>query len=152
MFESKLKQRILIVDDEKIIADTLALILNGIGCESEAVYSGESALEAADRFKPDILISDVIMGGINGIELAILLAKKRPDCKVILFSGQAATADLIAQAGAQGRAFEILAKPVHPTVLIECVRRLASPAITYTPPNLAQRSHSAVLNVLEEQA
>lgn len=76
MTDVRYKQCILIVDDEKVIADTLALILNAIGYESKAVYSGEAALETAERFKPDILISDVIMGGINGVDVAVLISKK----------------------------------------------------------------------------
>ena len=128
MTDVRYKQCILIVDDEKVIADTLALILNAIGYESKAVYSGEAALETAERFKPDILISDVIMGGINGLELAILVSKRHPNCKIILFSGQASTADLIAQTGPQGQMFEVLAKPVRPQILIEHVKRLAPPA------------------------
>jgi len=125
--QEQLKQRILIVDDEKIIADTLALILNTIGCESKAVYSGESALAAAEQFQPDILISDVIMAEMSGIEVANIISEKQPNCKVILFSGQAATADLVAHAVSRGHAFEILAKPVHPRTLIELVRGLAAP-------------------------
>jgi CheY-like chemotaxis protein len=65
MSESEPKQRILIADDERIIADTLALILSGIGFESIAAYSGETALEVAAQFRPAILISDVIMPGMN---------------------------------------------------------------------------------------
>ena len=128
MSESKFEQRILIVDDERTIADTLALILNSIGFQSNAVYSGEAALEAAAKLRPDILISDVIMRGMNGVELAILVSKILPKCKVILFSGQAATADLLSQASSEGHTFEILAKPIHPQALIERVMRLASSA------------------------
>jgi CheY-like chemotaxis protein len=122
------KQRVLIVDDERSIADTLALILNAIGFETKAFYKGEMALEAAAQFRPDIVISDVIMGGINGIEVAILISKMLPKCKVILFSGQASTADLVTQAMSEGHKFEILAKPVHPEVLIDRIRRLAPSA------------------------
>jgi len=126
MLESKPKQRVLIVDDENMIADTLALILNAVGYEAAAVYSGESAMQIAERFKPDILISDVVMGGINGVDVAALISKKQPNCKVILLSGQASTANLVSQDGSTGRAFEILAKPVHPEVLIDRVRCLAA--------------------------
>ena len=118
-------QRVLIVDDEKIIADTLALILKAIGFESRAVYSGEAAVEVAMQFQPDVLITDVIMNGMNGVEAAILISSMLPECKIILFSGQAATADLVAQASLKGHKFEILAKPVHPLVLIERVKHLA---------------------------
>ena len=74
---------------------------------------------------PDAIISDVIMGGMTGIEAAIHITKIVPKCKVILFSGQAATADLLQRAKAAGHDFEILAKPVHPSVLLEL---LSAPA------------------------
>ena len=56
-----------IADDEPIIADTLAIILNQAGFEARAVYSGEEALIMAKSFQPDLLISDVVMTGITGI-------------------------------------------------------------------------------------
>ena len=67
-------------------------------------------------------ISDVIMTGITGIEAAIEIRNKAPKCKILLFSGQAATADLLEKARAQGHEFEILAKPVHPTDLLAKLR------------------------------
>jgi CheY-like chemotaxis protein len=119
------KPRVLIVDDERIIADTLALIMRSLGFESTAVYSGEAALEAAEQLLPDVLISDVIMGEMSGIEAAICISKTLPQCKIILFSGQAATSDLISQAGLDVYRFEVLTKPVHPEVLVDRVRSLA---------------------------
>lgn len=116
------KPRVLVADDEQVIANTLAIILNQSGFEARAVYSGESAIEAVNSFQPDMLISDVIMTGITGIEAAIEIRKKSPKCKILLFSGQAATADLLEKARAQGHEFEILAKPVHPTDLLAKLR------------------------------
>src|SRR5665213_282908 len=116
------KPRVLVADDEQVIANTLAIILNQAGFEARAVYSGEKALEALDSFQPNMLISDVIMTGMTGIEAAIATHKKLPNCKVLLFSGQAATADLLEEARAQGHEFEILAKPVHPTDLLAKLR------------------------------
>ena len=116
------KPRVLVADDEQVIANTLAIILNQAGFEARAVYSGEKALEALDTFHPDMLISDVIMTGMTGIEAAIAVRKKMPGCKVLLFSGQAATADLLEKARADGHEFEILAKPVHPTDLLAKLR------------------------------
>lgn len=123
------KKRVLIVDDETMIADTLTLILSAIGYDAKAVYSGEAALEVVEQFRPDILISDVIMSGINGIDVAIFISKMQPTCRVILFSGQPATADLVSRAILEGHTFEILAKPFHPELLIEHLKRLAPPAI-----------------------
>src|SRR5579871_6455104 len=65
------KPRVLVADDEQVIANTLAIILNQAGFEARAVFSGEKAIEALDTFQPDMLISDVIMTGMTGIEAAI---------------------------------------------------------------------------------
>jgi len=111
------KPKVLVADDEQVIANTLAIILNQAGFEARAVYSGEKAIESLDTFAPDMLISDVIMTGMTGIEAAIQTRQKCPNCKILLFSGQAATADLLERARSQGHEFEILAKPVHPTDL-----------------------------------
>ncbi len=123
MIEAGGTLRVLIADDERIIANTLALILNASGFEARAVYSGEMAVELASDMKPDVLICDVILGDISGIDVAIHISQNQPLCKVILFSGQAATADLLERAEAEGHRFEILAKPIHPKVLLEYLTR-----------------------------
>ena len=115
-------RRILIADDERVIADSLAIILTQTGFSTRAVYSGEAALEVADFFLPDMFVSDVMMPGMTGIEASINLLMKFPDCKILLFSGQAATANLLKEAEKHGRSFEILTKPVHPLDLIEKLR------------------------------
>jgi CheY-like chemotaxis protein len=112
------KPRVLVVDDEQVIADTLAKILDLNGYEASAVYSGTAAVESARSLQPDLVISDVIMADMNGIEAAIHIRGFLPSCKILLFSGQAATADLLENARAQGHEFEILAKPVHPADLL----------------------------------
>ncbi len=122
MTNGNAKPKVLVADDEQVIANTLAIILNQAGFEARAVYSGENALETVDAFQPNMLISDVIMTGMTGIEAAIQIRQKLPQCKVLLFSGQAATADLLEKARAQGHEFEILAKPVHPTDLLAKLR------------------------------
>jgi DNA-binding NtrC family response regulator len=113
------KPRILIVDDEHNIADTLAMVFKIKGHEAVAAYNAESAVALIETFEPDIVLSDVVMGKMTGVDLAIYLSKARPDCKVVLFSGQAATADLLAEAGRKGHQFRLLAKPIHPEKLLE---------------------------------
>jgi CheY-like chemotaxis protein len=76
----------------------------------------------AHSFEPDMLISDVIMADLNGIDAAIRIRALLPGIKILLFSGQAATADLLEIARAQGYEFEILAKPVHPQDLVSRLR------------------------------
>ena len=122
MPEKNAKPKVLVADDERVIADTLAMILNQSGFNARAVYSGENALELASTFEPDMLISDVIMDDLNGIDAAIRIRELLPRIKILLFSGQAATADLLEKARAQGYEFEILAKPVHPQDLLTKLR------------------------------
>jgi len=116
------KPRVLVADDEQVIANTLAIILNQAGFEARAVYSGEKVLDSLESFQPDMLISDVIMTGMTGIEAAIATRERMPSCKILLFSGQATTADLLEKARQEGHEFEILAKPVHPTDLLAKLR------------------------------
>ena len=118
----KSKPKVLVVDDERVIADTLAIILNQNGFAATAVYSGTGAIEKARSERPDLIISDVIMEDMNGIEAAIEIRKFLPNCKILLFSGQAATADLLEQARKRGHEFEILAKPVHPQDLLARIK------------------------------
>jgi len=120
--EKRIKPKVLVVDDENVIADTLAIILNQSGFDARAAYSGEKAVELASSFVPDLLITDVFMADLNGIEAAIMIRKILPNVRVLLFSGQAATADLLDRAREQGHQFEILAKPVHPQDLLDKLR------------------------------
>ena len=115
--------KVLVADDEHAIADTLAVILNKAGFEARAVYSGEAALETVGHFLPDMLITDVVMTGISGIEAAIRIRSLFPKCKILLFSGQAAAVDTLEEARAKGHDFEILAKPVHPSDLLARLRQ-----------------------------
>jgi len=116
------KPRVLVVDDERVIADTLAIILNRSGFDASAVYTGTDAVKRATSERPDLIISDVIMPDMNGIEAAIRIRQILPGCKILLFSGQAATADLLEKARLEGHEFEILAKPVHPQDLLAKLR------------------------------
>jgi CheY-like chemotaxis protein len=110
---------ILIVDDEKVIADTLSIILTHAGFITMTAYDGVSALRIANAITPALLISDVVMPGITGVELAIMLTQSIPDLKVLLFSGQASTVDLLEKARRGGHHFTALTKPVHPTDMLK---------------------------------
>jgi DNA-binding response OmpR family regulator len=109
---------VLVVDDESVIADTLAEILTRSGYTGVAEYDGDSALETALLMPPEMLITDVVLPGMSGIELAITIRRVFPDCKIILFSGQASTADLLAAARQDGHHFTLLNKPLHPQDLL----------------------------------
>jgi CheY-like chemotaxis protein len=114
--------RILVVDDEKVIADTIVQILNRNGFIAEAAYSGQDAIEIARSHCPDLVLSDVLMPQIDGVEAAIAIRQLCPDTRIILFSGQAATVEILARARERGHTFELLPKPIHPTQLIKHLR------------------------------
>lgn len=114
--------RVLVVDDEQLIAETVAAILNANGFEAQEAYSGEQALESARSFQPDIVLSDVLMPKMSGVELGIRLRQELPATRVFLFSGQAATRELMQKAEAEGYRFELFAKPIHPDDLLAKLR------------------------------
>ena len=87
-------------------------------------HRAEQAIEIVAEWLPDLAIIDVDLPQTNGIDLAILLMAQCPACRVLLFSGEAVTDDLLAEAAKKGYKFEILAKPTHPTVLLETALNL----------------------------
>ena len=111
-------KRIFVVDDEKVIADSLAAILNLSGFEASAFYDPEAALSACEIGKPEYIIIDVVMPGMSGVDLAIQIKERLPECRILLFSGQAATADILEKARKGGHDFDLLLKPVHPKDLL----------------------------------
>jgi DNA-binding response OmpR family regulator len=117
---------ILIVEDEKMVADSLGQILSSRGYEARVVYSAEAALELIPQFSPDLAILDVMLPKMNGIELALVLKRRSAKCHILLFSGQPTVESLIKKAKSEGHEFEILAKPVHPSVMLETIEKLLS--------------------------
>ncbi len=116
------KPTVLVIDDDPANADTLAMVLNVSGFSATAVYSGERGFELAQQSPFDHLVTDVVMEGMNGVDAAIAIRQLLPNCRILLISGNNNTAELLAAAAAKGHAFDILAKPVHPTVLLEQMR------------------------------
>jgi DNA-binding NarL/FixJ family response regulator len=72
-----------------------------------------------------VLISDVVMTGMMGIDAAIEICKTLPSCKVLILSGNDRTADMLKDAHERGHDFDILAKPVHPTVIIDRLKAMS---------------------------
>jgi CheY-like chemotaxis protein len=115
---------VLVVDDEPVIADTLVEILMSEGFAATAAYSGEDAAQIASLTPPDLLLSDVMMGGMNGIELAMEMQKLAPDCRILLLSGQAAAVNLLAKSPASVDKLTVLPKPIHPAELLLEISRV----------------------------
>ena len=118
------KLKILVVDNEKLIADSLVQILNNSGFSASSLYSGFQAIDRAFTSPFDVLITDVVMDGMSGIDAAIEIRVILPNCKVLLLSGNQETAAMLDDAHEQGHNFDIMAKPVHPTVIIDRLKAM----------------------------
>jgi DNA-binding response OmpR family regulator len=118
--------RVFVIDDEPVIASSLAAILQMNGFSARFFTCPLEALAAARSESPDLVISDVAMPGISGIDLAIQMRAQYPSCKILLFSGQAATSDMLDGARAQGYDFRLLQKPVVPSEFLFEIGQLSA--------------------------
>jgi DNA-binding NtrC family response regulator len=119
-------RKILVVDDEQMIADSLVAIFKMHGYEARTAYSAEQALDVIGLWEPALAIVDVVLPVMSGIDFAILIKENHPSCQVILFSGRIVTTDLAGAAARKGHIFDILAKPVAPVALLDAVAQLLS--------------------------
>ncbi len=117
------RRRVLVVDDQKLIADTITEILEDAGFQAVAAYDGWTALEAASSFRPDYLLTDVLMPRMNGVQLAIAVRRNYPTTRILLFSGQAGISEIMLEGQKQGYEFELIGKPIHPLKLIEHLKK-----------------------------
>ncbi len=129
MFLDTKRPSIFVVDDEYIIASTLATILQRNGFDASFFTEPLAVLPAARLKAPDLLITDVVMPVLSGIDLAIAVRLEFPECKVLLFSGQAATANLLEAARLKGYDFELLSKPIHPTEFLKRIKNVAEESV-----------------------
>lgn len=120
------ERRILIVEDEKVVADTLGQILSAQGYDVRIAYSAEDAIPMLAGWPPNVALLDVMLPNMNGIDFAVVLKKDQPHCGVLLFSGQPSVEQLLQKARTEGHCFEILAKPIHPTVVLHTISDLLS--------------------------
>jgi len=135
--------RIFVVDDEALIADTLSAILRMSGYEARAFYDAESALHACLMCNPEVVISDVFMPGMSGVEMAVEIRERHPCCRIILFSGNACMTDMLEKAKAQGYEFEVFLKPVSPKEIIESLGKCASRVLQSRPRAISPQARSA---------
>jgi CheY-like chemotaxis protein len=118
--------RVLIVDDERIVAQSLAAVFMSRGYDAKVASSAEQGVEVAAGWQPDLAVLDIALPAMNGIDLAIALKTRYPTCRILLFSGYVYAYDLLEPAAKEGHLFEIMAKPVHPTFMLERAAELLS--------------------------
>jgi CheY-like chemotaxis protein len=115
---------VFVVDDEAVIAQSLAMILQCHGYSARFFTDPLKALANVEIDPPDLLISDVVMPQLSGIELAIEVKTRCSDCKILLFSGQASTHELLREPSLQAHHFAVVSKPIHPVDLLREIRRV----------------------------
>lgn len=115
-----MKQRILVVDDDKLVADTLSMVFIANGFEAEASYSAAAALDRARTFEPSMMVCDVTMPQRNGLELVQDMDREMPNCKILMLTAYASN---LAKVGEQSqrmrRPLSVLSKPCRPEVLLQ---------------------------------
>lgn len=116
--ETSRRKQVLIVDDERGIVDSLAAIFRRAGYEAVSAYDAASALRHCNGTCPDLVLGDVMMPGMNGIDMAIQIRQRHPECKILLFSAMARSTDVLEEARRTGYDFELVSKPIHPADLV----------------------------------
>jgi CheY-like chemotaxis protein len=114
-----MKQRVLVVDDDHLVADTLNLIFQVNGYESEAAYSAAEGLALARTFSPGLLLCDITMPDENGLQLAETLHREMPNCKFLMLTAYASNALKVEQHTTRTqRPLKLLSKPCRPEILL----------------------------------
>ena len=112
-------QRVLVVDDDQLVADTLALIFEKNGFETKTAYSADEALQCAREFDPHLLLCDVTMPGRDGLALALDVTDEFPNCRIIVLTGFYSNLTSVReQANRMSRPMGILTKPCQPAELL----------------------------------
>jgi DNA-binding NtrC family response regulator len=131
-------RKVFVVDDEKIISDSLTTIFRNHGYQVRAAYSAEEAIDVIAEWQPELALLDVNLPKMNGVDLAIALKASHPNCRVLLFSGYPDANDLLHAAAQAGHVFEIISKPVHPTLLLTAVANSLSDTPDQPPMTLPE--------------
>jgi CheY-like chemotaxis protein len=114
-----MKQRVLVVDDDKLVADTLSLIFRANGFEAEACYSAAEGLELARTYDPKLILCDVTMPETTGLELAARIDREMPECRILMLTAYSTN---LAKVGEHSqrmkRPLNVLSKPCRPEDLL----------------------------------
>lgn len=114
--------KVLIVEDEKLLADSLKALLESKGFEVEAVYDGESGAEYAELGIYDLLILDVMMPGMDGYQVARHVRAKRCATPILMLTAKSGLEDRIE--GLNAGADYYLTKPFDSRELLACINAL----------------------------
>jgi DNA-binding response OmpR family regulator len=117
--EGAVAQRILIVEDERAIADSVSVTLKREGYDTRAAYDGETGLGLAEEFKPDLVILDLMLPGIGGLDVCRML-RRRSSVPIIMLTAKAEEVDRVV--GLEVGADDYVTKPFSMRELVARVR------------------------------
>ncbi len=128
------KLRVLIVDDERTVADSLSLIIQKCGFEAQVAYTSDEGLARARFFQPQLLLTDLSMPGMGGLAMASIIAHELPGCRVLMLTGDYRALEEAWTTGSViCRKHSILTKPIHPEALLREANHLLHTAPTGFP-------------------
>jgi DNA-binding response OmpR family regulator len=113
------RPRVLVVDDDKRLANALCVVLNQHGFDTSVAYSGAKAIETALISRPDFILMDVMMKKIDGVDAAIAICELLPRCRILLMSGAEDAIQKLEKGAKRGHQFELMMKPVLAASLLE---------------------------------
>ncbi len=112
-------QRVLVVDDEYLVADTLTLVFTKSGFDARTAYSADRALEMAREIEPHLLLCDITMPGKDGHALVDEISREFPACRIIVLTGFYSNLHGVReQAKRLPRPVSVLTKPCQPDELL----------------------------------
>lgn len=122
-------KKALVLDDDRVVAETLGMILTGGGYDVRVVYSSEQAIDLLARWTPEVAIVDILLPGMNGVDFAISLETACPGCQVLLFTAFPGVMGILEAARVQGHKFEVLEKPVPPLHILNRIAALLADGV-----------------------
>jgi DNA-binding response OmpR family regulator len=122
-------KRVLVVDDDRLVADTLALIFEKNGFDAKAAYSADEALSSSREFVPNLLLCDVTMPGRDGLDLVEDMTHELPACRILVLTGFYSNLKSVREKARKlSRPLSILTKPCQPAELLREVAALLATA------------------------
>jgi DNA-binding NtrC family response regulator len=121
--QTEARPTVLIIDDESAIVDTLRILLKNEGFAAHVAFGGKQGLDQIASIRPDIIISDIRMPNVGGLDVLAAARQQDPDVPVILMTAQASLQSAIS--AVNDGAFHYVQKPFHNDALVAIVRRAA---------------------------
>jgi CheY-like chemotaxis protein len=126
------KSLILVLEDEPVLAKTLVAVLRSAGYEAFAIPDPSDAVALCLDLRPDLAVVDVLLGVVNGVDLALGLRESTPSTKLLLISGYAEATDCAAVFDPTSARTAFLERPIPANELLVSVQKLlAQPDVQY---------------------